>query len=299
MNFKKLLNPLLLLCTAFIWGVAFVAQKNGSDSVEPFLFTSLRSFLGGVVLLPIIGIMGKKAPQPTVANPQKKDLFVGGALCGTALFAATAFQQIGLTEGTNAGKSGFITALYIVLVPLFGIFLKKRVTAKMWLSVAIAAVGLYLLCVDLKSGFSVQKSDIWVMACAVVFSVHILVIDRFSLRVECIKMSCIQFFVCGILSLISALVFNESFSLAAIGEAAIPLLYLGIMSSGVAYTLQIVAQRGTEPTVASMIMSLESVFAVLAGVMFGEKMSAAEIVGCVVMFAAIILSQLPEKEKCR
>lgn len=298
MNFKKLVNPLLLFLTALIWGVAFVAQKSGSGNLGPFLFNALRSFLGGIVLLPVIAILGKRAPQPQVENPSKKTLVLGGVLCGTALFAATAFQQIGLTRGANAGKAGFVTALYIVLVPLFGVFAKKRISLKMWLSVVIAAVGLYLLCVDVKSGFKIEASDIWLIACAAAFAVHILVIDSFAPRVECVKMACIQFFVCGILSLLFVPITAEQNTLSDVLSAAVPILYLGIMSSGAGYTLQIVAQRGTDPTVASMIMSLESVFAVLAGTLFGERMSLPEVFGCVIMFAAIVLSQLPEKNRC-
>ena len=295
MQMKKFLNPLLLFVTAFIWGVAFVAQKSGSDTVGPFLFNGLRSVIAGVALLPVIALLGSRAPQPVDGVKNKKTLMLGGVLCGTALFAATYFQQLGMTLGTDAGKSGFITALYIVLVPILGIFLKKRATIKTWISVLIAVVGLYLLCVT--GGFSVQLGDLMVLICALLFAVHILVIDHFSPRVESVKMACIQFFVCAALSFLFALITREQNTLQNVLSAYIPILYLGLMSSGVGYTLQIVAQRGTDPTIASMIMSFESVFAVLSGMFFGETLTAREGIGCVLMFFAIILSQLPERKK--
>ncbi len=295
MQMKKFLNPLLLFVTAFIWGVAFVAQKSGSDTVGPFFFNGLRSVIAGVALLPVIALLGNRAPQPVDGVKNRKTLILGGVLCGTALFAATYFQQLGMTLGTDAGKSGFITALYIVLVPILGIFLKKRATIKTWISVLIAVVGLYLLCVT--GGFSVQLGDLMVLVCALLFAVHILVIDHFSPRVESVKMACIQFFVCAALSFLFALITREQNSLQNVFNAYIPILYLGLMSSGVGYTLQIVAQRGTDPTIASMIMSFESVFAVLSGMFFGETLTAREGIGCVLMFFAIILSQLPERKK--
>lgn len=295
MQIKKIINPLLLFVTAFIWGVAFVAQKSGSDTVGPFLFNGLRSVIAGVALLPVIAVLGNRAPQPVNGIKDKKVLFLGGTLCGTALFAATYFQQLGMTLGADAGKSGFITALYIVLVPILGIFFKKRATLKIWISVFIAVVGLYLLCIT--GDFSVQLGDLMVLVCALIFAVHILVIDYFSPRVESVKMACIQFFVCAALSFIFALITKEQNTLQDVFNAYIPILYLGLMSSGVGYTLQIVAQRGTDPTVASMIMSLESVFAVLSGMFFGETLTPKEGIGCVLMFLAIILSQLPERKK--
>lgn len=296
MNFKvkKIINPLLLVLAAIIWGFAFVAQKSGADSIEPFTLNAARSFVGGIFLLPVIYILKDKAPKP-IEKGTKKDLIIGGVLCGTVLYAATAFQQFGLTEGTDAGKAGFITALYIVLVPVFSIFLKKKTGFKTWFSVALSVVGLYLLCVTGK--LTIAPSDLTVLVCALIFTVHILVIDHFSPKVEGIKMSCIQFFVCGILSLISLFIWGETLSINALLSAAFPILYLGIMSSGIAYTLQIIGQRDTDPTLASILMSLESVFAVLAGAIFGETLSGREALGCVVMFIAIIISQLPTKRK--
>ena len=296
MNFKKLLNPALLLLAALVWGVAFVAQKSGANEIGPFLLLAARSFVGVVALLPVILILGKKAPQPKVDVNSKKPLYIGSLLCGTLLFVASAFQQIGISEGTDAGKAGFITALYIVLVPIVSIFLGSKTSLRVWISVLMAVVGLFLLCV--KNGFSVQVGDILTLVCAFVFTFHILVVDRFSPKVEVLKMSCMQFLVCGILALITMFITGEQNTIEGLKGAYIEILYLGVMSSGVGYTLQMVGQRDTNPTLASILMSLESVFAVLAGTLFGERLSLREGVGCIIMFAAIILAQLPTKNKC-
>lgn len=303
MSFKKLKNPLLLLLAALIWGVAFVAQK--SHSVPPFMFNALRSVVGGIVLIPVILLLGDRAPQPVDGSRgNKKTLILGGVFCGIALAVASAFQQNGLQNGADAGKAGFITAMYIVLVPVFGIFLKNRTTLKTWISVALAVVGLYLLCYEGSVGFSL--GDLLVLGCAFVFAVHILIIDRFSPKTEAVKMACVQFFVCAAVSLIFSLIAGERITLGNISDSYISILYLGVLSSGVGYTLQIVAQRDTDPTLASIIMSLESVFAVLAstvavliGFVDGRVLNLREGMGCLVMFAAIILSQLPERKKAQ
>ena len=295
MNFKKIINPALLVLAALIWGVAFVAQKSGAGYVGPFALVSTRSFIGGTALIPVIFLLGNKAPKPITGEGKKKDLLLGGLLCGTALFAASFFQQWGIDCGTNAGKAGFITALYIVIVALCGIVIKKKVSIKVLIAVLVAVSGLYLLCVTENS--VIVASDLLVLVCAFIFACHIMVIDYFSPRVECLKMSMIQFFVCGTLSLIAMFISGEKNTLKDLMDAYIPILYLGIMSSGVGYTLQIVGQRGTDPTLASILMSLESVFAVLAGTLFGERLDFRQISGCVLMFAAIIMAQLPSKEK--
>lgn len=294
MNTKKLINSSLLMLAALIWGFAFVAQKQGLNDLGPFMINSLRSYLAGVVLLPLIAVLGKKAPQPSVPGT-KKDLILGGICCGTALFLASSFQQFGLI-GTDAGKSGFITAMYIVIVPIFAMFLGRKTTIKTWVSVFIAVIGMYLLCV--KDNFTIEISDLLVLCCAALFSVHILVIDHFSPKVEGVKLSCIQFFVTGTLSLLAALIFGENMSIDSIFAAKYSILYLGVLSSGAGYTLQIVAQNGLNPTLASMLMSLESVFALIAGALFGEQISLRGGIGCIVMFIAVILVQLPEKKKC-
>lgn len=292
---KKLRANLLLLLTAMIWGAAFVAQSVSMDYIGPFTFLFSRSILGGVVLLPVIALMDKRAPEEKPPQDRKL-LLLGGLACGAALFVASAFQQIGIQE-TTAGKAGFITAMYMVLVPIFGLFLGKRASGKVWGAVAVALVGMYLLCFSGGGLGAINRGDLMEMVCALGFTVHILVIDRFSGKVDGVKMSCIQFFVCGILAFFFMLIFEEP-SLGDIQAAWLPIVYAGLMSSGVGYTLQIVAQKDTDPTVASLLMSLESVFSLVFGwILLKEAMSARELIGCVLMFAAIIWVQLPERKK--
>jgi len=295
MNKKALRGNLLLLLTAMIWGAAFVAQRVGMDHVGPFTFNGVRLLLAGLVLLPVISLMDKKGLSRKPASPaEKKTLLVGGLLCGLCLFGGSMFQQIGLIH-TTAGKGGFITALYVVLVPLFSLFLGKKARLLTWLGVLIAAAGLYLLCMS--ESLTINRGDSMVMLCAVCFCAHILVIDHFSPHVDGVRLSMIQFFVAGGLALLCAL-FCEQISLSALIDCAIPLLYAGILSGGAGYTLQIVAQKDTDPTIASMIMCLESVFSVVFGMLLlGERMSTREGLGCLLMFAAIILAQLPEKKQ--
>ena len=291
---KQLRGSLLLLLTAMIWGAAFVAQSVGMDHVGPFTFLCTRSILGGVVLLPVIHLRGKKQ-SPDQPSAKKGPLLLGGICCGSALFVASALQQIGLQE-TTAGKAGFLTAMYMILVPIAGLFFGKKPEKKTWGAVAIALVGMYLLCLW-ESGFSgINRGDLFEIACAVCFTVHILVIDHFSPRVDGVKMSCIQFFTCGILAFFFMLVL-ESPSLHAILSAAAPILYAGILSSGVGYTLQIVAQKDTDPTIASLLMSLESVFSLIFGwILLHQALNGIELLGCCLMFAAIIWVQLPGRK---
>ena len=290
-------NPAMLLLAAFIWGSAFVAQSVGMDYVEPFTFNCVRSMIGGLVLIPCIYLLQRlKSPEErkVAARTDKKTLLIGGVSCGVILCLASNTQQIGIMY-TSVGKAGFITALYIVIVPILGIFLKRRCGWKVWVSVVIALVGFYLLC--MVGGFSLEHGDIWLLACAVLFSFHILVIDHFSPMVDGVKMSCIQFFTCGILSGVAMLV-KETPDLKSILAAWLPILYAGVLSSGVAYTLQIVGQKNYNPTVATLLLSLESVFSVLTGwVVLHQKLSVRELSGCVLIFIAVILAQLPEREK--
>ncbi len=283
---------LYALIAAFIWGTAFVAQSIGANTVTPFAFNMSRSFVATIFLLLVIlllSIIKRKKAEPIKKTDNKK-LFVGGVLCGTALSVATAFQQASLSD-TAAGKAGFITALYIVIVPILSIFLKKHAPFTVWISVIIAVFGLYFLCV--KGGFSVGKSDILLILCAIVFSIQILLIDYFVAFVDGIKLSCVQFATSTVLSLIGMLVF-EYFDFYAIINCALPILYLGIFSSGVAYTLQIIAQKNSNPTVITLLLSLESVFSVISGaILLGDKLSVREYVGCFLMFLAVILAQLP------
>lgn len=306
MNKYTLRQSLLLLLTAAIWGVAFVAQSVGMDYVGPFTFNTVRSLLGGIVLIPCIVLLkrinvGSKdtagAAEHASGDPagQRKVLLTGGVACGVLLCIASNLQQFGIMY-TSVGKSGFITAMYIVLVPVLGIFLKKKAGIKIWCSVAIAVGGLYLLCMT-DSGFSIQKGDLLLLLGAVMFSFHILTIDYFSPKVDGVKMSCIQFFTCGILSMVCMFLFEQP-QIGAILQAWIPIVYAGVMSCGVAYTLQIVGQKGMNPTVASLILSMESVISVIAGwLILHQKLSGRELLGCVLMFVAIILVQLPERKR--
>ncbi|MGN0421170.1 MAG: DMT family transporter [Lachnospiraceae bacterium] len=288
-------NAFMLILTAFIWGTAFVAQSVGMDYLGPFTFNGVRSLIGGVALIPCIWILQKlnDKSDPVTEERNRKDLLIGGISCGVLLFAASSLQQVGI-QYTTAGKAGFITAFYIVFVPVLGIFLGKKTGWKVWTAVILALAGLYFLCITEK--FTIGKGDIFLFACALVFSLHILVIDYFSPKVEGVKMSCIQFLVCGIISL-PFMFLLETPKMGAIVDAAWPLLYAGVLSCGVAYTLQIIGQKNVNPAIASLILSLESCFSVLAGwVILGEKLSVRESIGCILMFAAIILAQLPDKK---
>lgn len=290
----KTKNAFMLILTAFIWGTAFVAQSVGMDYLGPFTFNGVRSIIGGIALLPCIAFLNRINGVQKKAEGGRRDLIGGGIACGLLLFAASSLQQMGI-QYTTAGKAGFITAFYIVIVPVLGIFLGKKTGWKVWLAVALALAGLYFLCITEK--FSVGKGDILIFICALVFSVHILVIDYFSPKVDGVKMSCIQFFVCGIVSL--PFMFGlETPRVSAMLAGIVPLLYAGVLSCGVAYTLQIVGQKNVNPAVASLILSLESCFSVLAGwLVLGERLSVREGAGCVLMFAAIILAQLPDKKR--
>lgn len=301
MKTRQMKNSLLLLLTACIWGVAFVAQRVGMDYVEPFTFNCARSIIGGLVLIPCIHFLDRTNSEPKRAaasasarRTEQKTLLAGGVCCGVILCLASNFQQFGV-KYTTVGKAGFITACYIVIVPLLGLFLKKKCSPLIWVSVLLALAGLYLLCITER--FSIGGGDILVFICALLFSLHILVIDYFSPKVDGVRMSCIQFFVCGILSGI-AMLCTETPRLAEILAAWQPILYAGVMSCGVAYTLQIVGQKDMNPTVASLILSLESCISLLAGwVILGQSMTMRELLGCAVMFAAILLAQLPAPQK--
>ena len=286
----------MLFLTAFIWGTAFVAQSVGMDYLGPFGFNGIRSFIGGIALLPCIYLLGKlnKGEKGNVENSGKrKDLIAGGLSCGVILFAASSMQQLGL-QYTTAGKAGFITAFYIVLVPVLGIFLKQKTGWKVWLAVAIALAGLYFLCIT--ESFSIGKGDIYVFIGALLFSLHILVIDHFAPKVDGVALSCIQFLVCGILCAVPMLALERP-QVDEIQAAWMPLAYAGVLSCGVAYTLQVIAQKNTDPTVASLLLSLESVFSVLTGwVILGERLSGRELFGCALVFAAVLLAQLPGKK---
>ena len=295
---NNLVGSGLLLIAAFIWGSAFVAQTTGAEYVGPFTFICLRNILGAVVLLPVIFTLDSvKKKNGIYKKQEKKDykkLFIAGLFCGLALCLASVFQQLGIDEGTEPGKAGFITALYILLVPIFSIFLKKKVRPVIWGCVAISLVALYLLCV--KQDNTIRLSDVYVLICAALYAVHILIIDKVSSDVDGVRLSAVQFAVASAVSFLP-MVIVEGVDLNAIISAAPSIAYAGILSSGVAYTLQIVGQKKTESTLASMIMSLESVFAVLTSlVILRQVPSLKEGIGCVLMFGAIIAAQLPSKK---
>ncbi len=290
---QQIKSSLILLLTATIWGVAFVAQSVGMEYIGPFTFNAIRCVLGGLVLIPVILVL-KKKKETGAENQEKEDkktLWTGGIACGVILCIASNLQQFGIMEA-SVGKSGFFTALYIVMIPVIGIFIGKRPGIKLWFCVALAVVGMYLLC--MKDGsFTIERADIMLLLCALAFSFHILVVDYFSPKVGGVKMSCIQFFVCGVLSAVGML-FTETPDISNIQAAWLPLLYAGLLSCGVGYTLQIIGQKGINPVIASLIMSLESVISALAGwVILGQVLSPKEILGCVLMFVAIIITQIP------
>lgn len=291
---KSMKNMLLLFLTATIWGTAFVAQSVGMDYVGPFTFTFARSIVGGLFLIPCIWFLRKINGKKEQLRISKAEL-LGGICCGIALFAASNFQQIGIAY-TTVGKAGFITALYVVIVPLLGLFFKKKVPGIIWFCVALSVVGLYLLCMT-EGSFTLAYGDFLVFICAILFSAHILIIDYFSPKGDGVIIACIQFFVCGILSGI-IMPFVETVTVGNIVAAGFPILYAGVLSSGIAYTLQIVAQKDVNPTVASLILCLESVVSALAGwVILHEALTIRELLGCVLMFVAIVLAQVPLPNK--
>ena len=286
-------NNILLVLTALIWGCAFVAQSVGMDYVGPFTFNMARFLIGAIVLLPVIWFMDRQRKTGAEKGAGQKTLIIGGICCGIALAFASTLQQWGILF-TTVGKAGFITAMYIVIVPLLGIFIGKKVRPLIIGCVAIAVVGFYFLCMT--ESLRLGLGDFLVLLCAIAFSIHILVIDHFSPKVDGVKMSAIQFLTAAIISAVPTLLWEQPV-FTEILQAWQPVLYAGVMSCGVAYTLQIIAQKNADPTVASLLLSLESVFSVLAGwVLLGQGLSLKELFGCVLIFCAIILAQLPEKK---
>ena len=294
---KNIKGSIILLIAAFIWGTAFVAQTSASDNVGAFTFTAIRSFIGALFLGALL-LMGKvfSKNKEKKSREYKKRSLIGGALCGTVLFFATNLQQIGITiypEGVaSSGRAGFITATYVVMVALSGIFFRKKIHPIIWVAVASSVAGMYMLC--LSGGFEgVYLGDVLIFICAVCFAAHILVVDRFS-DIDSILLCCLQFIVVGIVSTILMFIF-ETPDMNGIMAAWFPILFTGIMSSGVAYTLQMAGQKNAEPAVASIVMSLESVFSVLAGwAVLGETLLTRELIGCVLVFSAVIIAQVPE-----
>ena len=294
-------NSLLLMLCAFIWGTAFVAQSAGSG-MGAYSFLAGRSWMAVLVLTPTVAAFdairrkqGQPDGKPKNAEERKK-LLKAGLICGTFLFTASAAQQIGITLDPSTAKAGFLTAMYVVLVPVFGLFLGRRGSAKLWVSMVIAVLGLYLLC--MKNGFGgIQSSDLILLLCAVLFSFQIMSVDHFAPQVDGVRLSFVQFFVVAVESTIAALLFEQS-TMADFATNALPILYCGVLSSGVAYTLQILGQKDLNPAIASLIMCLESVFSALGGwLLLHQSLSLREGAGCALIFAAVVLAQLPIGQK--
>ena len=287
MDKKQLRSSLLLLLGAVIWGSAFVAQSVGMDYIGPFTFNAVRSLIGTVSLLPLILILDRRKKKSGSSPAKRKEYIKACLVCGLVLFGATMCQQIGL-QYTTVGKAGFITAMYIVLVPVLGVFLGRRPALRIWFCVLLACVGLYFLCIN--EGFSIEKGDLMMLGAAVLFAFQILAIAHFAPKVDSLKLSAGQFFVSGVVSLVCMFIV-ETPRLPQIFAAWLPLLYAGVLSSGVAYTLQIIGEKDADPAIASLAMSMESVFSVLAGwVILGQVLSPREWIGCGLMFSAILIS---------
>ncbi|KUJ96867.1 MAG: Uncharacterized protein XD41_0087 [Desulfonauticus sp. 38_4375] len=288
LDWQVIKADLLLLLTAFIWGAAFVAQRVGMDSLTPFYFNAIRFALGSLSLLPLI-YFTYKDKEPQSFFKELKPSLKAGFILGVLLFLGSSFQQVGMVY-TTAGKAGFITGLYVVIVPLLGIFFKQKIRIEIIIGVLFSVVGLYLL--SIKEDFSMDYGDFLVLICSLMFSFHVLAIAYFAPKRDCILLSAIQFAVNSLISLFVALVL-ESITLQNIYDALIPLLYGGFMSAGVAYTLQVVAQRDAPPAHASILLSLESVFAALTGwFLLGETLSSRSFWGCVLMFSGAIVAQV-------
>ena len=288
---RSLRGSLLLLLGSVIWGAAFVAQRAGMENVGPFTFSAARMLLGAAIMTPVARLLENRDRKAGNPPPERRTQRKAGLLCGVFLFAATSLHQVGLVS-TTAGKSGFITALYVVLVPVAGWLIFRRNPGRtVWLGVAVAVAALYLLCLP-EGGLELQGGDLLVLGCAVCFTGQILCIDRYARQISGARLARDEFLITGLLSLPAALL-TETVTVEGIRNALVPILYTGIMSSAVGYTLQIFGQRDTNPTLASILMCLESVFAVLTGVvLLGESMTGREIAGCVLMFSAVILTQL-------
>lgn len=296
----QLRQSFLLFLTATIWGSGFVAQSIGMDHVTPFTYTFFRTFIGAIVLLPVIYWLHqrKRSDQKQSERPaphyQRKDLIIGSICCGICLVGGESFQQFGLVT-TDAGKAGFITSLYIVFVPIFGLFLGKKLNRFIILGVMLSLFGFYLLCI--KQSFTIEQGDVLILICAVVFCFHILTIDHFVAKCDGVLLSCGQFFAASAIALVLMLIFDyDVFSWADVRAAALALLWSGVMSNGVAYTLQVIGQRGMNPTIATLILSLESVMAVVFGtLLLHESLTLREGIGCILILTAVIIAQLNPK----
>lgn len=293
----KMKGNILLLITAVIWGISFVAQSSSMDFIGPNTFIGIRTIMGGIVLLPVIFVVdaGKKKAG-TYQPVNKKTLLLSGFFCGLCLWIATTLQTYGLDDGVTTGESGFITALYIIFVAVCSVFNGRKLSVKIISGVLLAMVGMYFLCL-FGNGLRISRGHLITLLCAIIFAVHILIVDRVSAKTDGVKLSCLQFFVAGIIGCI-AMFLLEVPQWDAIKQCWLELGYAGIMSCGVAYTLQIIGQKYTDPTSASILMSLESVFSALAGwMLLSQRLSVPQIFGCIFMFTAIVLVQLPDRKK--
>ncbi|MBE6058938.1 MAG: DMT family transporter [Clostridium sulfidigenes] len=298
MTKTQLKANILLLLTAAIWGLAFVAQKVGAEHVGAFTYNGIRFALGSISLIPLILFLNKKKGENEETKNNDRDSLKltvkAGIIAGCALFIATSLQQMGVM-GTTAGKAGFITGLYMVIVPILGLFLKQKVNKSTWIGIVIAIIGLYLLSIN--EDFSISNGDLLVLIGSVGWAIHILLIDNFTKKIDPLKLSSIQFATCSILSLVMAIIF-EDINMVGISGAMVSILYGGLLSVGVAYTLQVVAQKNAKPSHAAILLSMESVFGALGGAMFlGERIGTRGLVGCILIFIAIIISQLKPSEK--
>ena len=285
-------SNLMLLIAAAIWGFGFVAQRLGMNFLEPFAFNAMRFLLGTLSLLPLLWFLSRKTSTATIIEPDKSSILKGGVICGLVLFAAATFQQYGLFY-TTAAKAGFITGLYLILVPILGILLRHKTGISIWLGALLALAGLYLLSVN--DNFTMVRGDTLIFIGALFWAFHILVIDHFSSRVDPIQLSAVQFLVCGALSLGVSFVF-ETPTIESILACWKPILFAGVVSVGIAYTLQVIAQKNANPSHAAIIMSLEAVFAAIGGVwLLDEILSSRAWFGCALMMTGMLLSQVKFK----
>lgn len=299
----QLRQSLLLFLTATIWGSGFVAQSVGMDHVTPFTYTFFRTFIGAIVLLPVIAFIAKlkakdaaKAqadgrPIPQSTPHDRRDLLIGSICCGLCLLGGESFQQFGLVT-TDAGKAGFITSMYVIFVPILGLFIGKKLNVGIVIGVVMSLVGLYLLCI--KGSFTISQGDLLIVICAVVFSLHILCIDHFVQKCDGVALASGQFFAASLFAFILMMIFDyDVFAWENVWAASLAILWSGVMSNGVAYTLQIIGQRGMHPTIATLILSLESVMAVFFGILLlNESMSLREGIGCLLILLAVIIAQV-------
>ena len=285
---SKIKSNLLLALAAFIWGIAFVAQSVSMDHIGPWTFTCIRNFIAAATLYILMPVLNKFT-RSEGKEVDKKQMWIGGICCGIALAVASMFQQTGIIY-TTVGKAGFLTALYTVIVPVLSLFLGKKSKWNVYVSVGISIVGMYFLCMN--EDFTIAYGDVLVLICALMFAFHIMIVDHFVKEIDGIKLSCIQFLTAGLFCMIPMFILEKP-DLTSILEAAVPILYAGVLSSGAGYTLQIVGQKGADPSIAGMILSLESVFAALAGtILWHEVLSLRELFGCILVFGSIIFSQI-------